>query len=149
MLACSAQPSSTISRPQKGRMGQKPRAAIRPPMVKDTKHRPAKKPRAPRTLSEQLGEISMLCTAPSTNKDATPANILCKSKTYMDRGVRSMERMWNNGERRPERCAEPCEVLSSALELWLDRVGDPVREPQATGAHRFRCQQRMVQAPQT
>jgi len=53
MLTLSAQPRNTISSPEKGRTGQKPRNAINPAIAKETAHIPPKNRNAARTLSEQ------------------------------------------------------------------------------------------------
>ena len=55
----SAQPSSTISSPANGRIGQKPCQARNAPTPHGMTQAPAKNTCAPRTLSEQFGQISM------------------------------------------------------------------------------------------
>ena len=67
-LLRNAHPSSSISRPENGSTGQNPCAAMRPATAKDTRHSPAKNVRAPRTLNEQLGEISMLWGAAASTR---------------------------------------------------------------------------------
>ena len=52
-LTRSAPPRNAISRPANGRIGQKPRLAMKPAIPKETKHRLPKKSNAARTLSEQ------------------------------------------------------------------------------------------------
>ena len=53
MLTRSAHPRNAISRPEKGRTGQKPFAVMNPAIANDTAHMPPKNRNAARTLSEQ------------------------------------------------------------------------------------------------
>ena len=53
MLAFSAHPRNTISRPEKGRTGQKPRKVMNPAIANETAQIPPKNRNAARTLSEQ------------------------------------------------------------------------------------------------
>src|SRR5204863_9527340 len=63
----SAQPSSAISSPAKGRTGQKPFMARNAPTPHGSTQAPAKNTCAPRTLSEQFGQISMRSGSRSTD----------------------------------------------------------------------------------
>src|SRR5258706_4589048 len=68
MLTLSAHPRNAISRPEKGRTGQKPLRVMKPAIMKETAHTLPKNSNAARTLSEQWGQISMRCGSGCTEE---------------------------------------------------------------------------------
>src|ERR1044072_3025062 len=90
-----AQPSSSISRPAKGRTGQKPRAAQKPATPKETRQMVPKNNTAPRGLREQFGAISIRCKRLAKlekTQICTRAAMVQRQRSYLHRLEASLSR---------------------------------------------------------